>query len=59
MVKEDIRNFKRYIETGEIPTIEGQSSGRNKQPVQSAAPKMGTKVDPIEDPQIINKIVTP
>lgn len=30
MIKEDIRNFKRYIETGEIPTIEGQSSGRNK-----------------------------
>jgi uncharacterized membrane protein len=30
MVKEDIRNFKRYMETGEIPTIEGQSSGRNK-----------------------------
>lgn len=27
MVLEDIRNFKRYIETGEIPTIEGQSSG--------------------------------
>ena len=30
MVKEDIQNFKRYIETGEIPTIEGQASGRNK-----------------------------
>jgi uncharacterized membrane protein len=31
MVKEDIRNFKRYIETGEIPTIEDQPSGRNKE----------------------------
>jgi uncharacterized membrane protein len=30
MVKEDIRNFKRYMETGEIPTIEGQSSGRHE-----------------------------
>jgi uncharacterized membrane protein len=30
IVKEDVRNFKRYMETGEIPTIEGQSSGRNK-----------------------------
>jgi len=29
MVQEDIKNFKRYIETGEIPTIEGQPSGSN------------------------------
>jgi uncharacterized membrane protein len=28
MIKEELRNFKRYIETGEIPTIEGQPSGR-------------------------------
>lgn len=28
MVKEDIRNFKRYIETGEIPTTEGQPTGK-------------------------------
>ena len=27
-VREDIRNFKQFIESGEIPTIEGQSSGR-------------------------------
>jgi hypothetical protein len=35
MVREDIRNFKRYMETGEIPTIEGQSSGRNKNSKQN------------------------
>jgi uncharacterized membrane protein len=59
MVKEDIRNFKRYIETGEIPTIEGQPSGRNKLHEQDARSEQGTKIDPIEDPQIINKIITP
>ena len=30
MVSEDIRNFKRFIETGEIPTTEGQPGGRRK-----------------------------
>lgn len=30
MIKEDLKNFKRIIETGEIPTIEGQSSDRDK-----------------------------
>lgn len=28
MVKEDLRRFKRLMETGEIPTIKGQPSGR-------------------------------
>lgn len=28
LVKEDMRRFKRLMETGEIPTIEGQPSGR-------------------------------
>lgn len=28
MVEEDIRNFKRYIETGEIPTTDGQPTGK-------------------------------
>ncbi|HYH56232.1 MAG TPA: SRPBCC family protein [Anseongella sp.] len=28
LVREDIRNFKQYIESGEIPTIKGQPSGR-------------------------------
>ncbi len=28
MVKEDLRRFKRLMESGEIPTIEGQPSGR-------------------------------
>lgn len=30
MIKEDVRNFKRYIETGEIPTIKGQPRGGKK-----------------------------
>ena len=29
MVKEDIRRFKHVLETGEVPTIEGQPSGRS------------------------------
>ena len=29
VVKEDIRNFKHVVETGEVPTIEGQPSGRH------------------------------
>jgi uncharacterized membrane protein len=28
-VQEDLRRFKRIIETGELPTIDGQSTGRN------------------------------
>lgn len=30
IIKEDIRRFKQFIETGEIATIEGQTSGRLK-----------------------------
>ncbi|MFN7117566.1 MAG: SRPBCC family protein [Saprospiraceae bacterium] len=30
MIKNDVWNFKRIIETGEIPTTEGQPSGRNE-----------------------------
>lgn len=30
MIREDIKNFRRMIETGELPTIEGQTSGKNK-----------------------------
>jgi uncharacterized membrane protein len=29
-IKEEIRNFKRLMETGELPTTEGQPSGRNE-----------------------------
>ena len=29
-VREDLRRFKRLIETGEIPTTEGQPSGRDE-----------------------------
>jgi uncharacterized membrane protein len=32
MIKEELRNFRRYLETGEIPTTEGQPSGRDKAP---------------------------
>ena len=28
LIREDVRNFKQYIEAGEVPTIEGQPSGR-------------------------------
>ncbi len=31
MIKEDIRRFKRLLEAGEIPTLEGQPSGRVKE----------------------------
>jgi uncharacterized membrane protein len=30
-IKEEIRNFKRLMETGEIPTTKGQSSGRQEE----------------------------
>jgi uncharacterized membrane protein len=30
IVKEDIRNFRRYMESGELPGIKGQSSGRKR-----------------------------
>ena len=29
-VREDLRRFKSTMETGETPTVEGQSSGREK-----------------------------
>jgi uncharacterized membrane protein len=28
LIKEDLRRFKSLLETGEIPTTEGQSAGR-------------------------------
>jgi uncharacterized membrane protein len=30
-VREDLRRFKRLVETGEIPTTEGQTSGRDEE----------------------------
>jgi uncharacterized membrane protein len=30
-IQEQIRNFKNIMEAGEIPTIKGQTSGREKQ----------------------------
>jgi uncharacterized membrane protein len=33
IIREDVRNFKQFIETGEIPTIEGQSSGRSEKSI--------------------------
>jgi hypothetical protein len=29
-VREDLRRLKRLLETGEVPTIQGQSSGRGR-----------------------------
>jgi len=31
IIREDLKNFKSYIETGEIPTIKGQSNGRDNE----------------------------
>ncbi len=30
-LRDDLRHFKQIMETGEVPSVEGQSSGRNKQ----------------------------
>lgn len=38
VVKEDLRRFKRLVETGEVPTIEGQSSGRRETTRRSLPP---------------------
>ncbi len=37
-VREDLRRFKRLIETGEVPTTAGQPSGRGRDPWQQTAP---------------------
>jgi uncharacterized membrane protein len=36
-VREDLRRFKRLLETGEIPTIEGQTSGRRSMAMHPSA----------------------
>jgi len=36
-VREDLRRFKRLLETGEIPTTEGQSSGRRMMAIHPSA----------------------
>lgn len=33
LVKEDLRRVKQLLETGELPTIEGQPAGRNQEPL--------------------------
>jgi len=38
MIKQDLRRFKQLMETGEIATIEGQSSGRKAEPDTSGQP---------------------
>lgn len=40
-VREDLRRFKRLLETGEIPTTEGQPSGRRTMAVHPSARNMG------------------
>ena len=40
-VREDLRRFKRVLETGEVPTTDGQSSGR-----RSTAARLTSKVSP-------------
>lgn len=38
VVKEDLRRFKQFMETGEVPTIEGQPSGREMQHMPAVPP---------------------
>ncbi len=38
VIKEDLRRFKQLMETGEVPTIEGQPSGRDIQHMPSLPP---------------------
>jgi len=33
LVKEDLRRVKQLLETGELPTIEGQPAGRTHEPL--------------------------
>ena len=40
-VREDLRRFKRLLETGEIPTTAGQSSGRRTMAMHPSATKTG------------------
>jgi len=42
-IREDLRRFKRLLETGEIPTIEGQSSGRRSGRVMWSRPERGAR----------------
>lgn len=42
-VREDLRRFKRLLETGEIPTTEGQTSGRRTMSMHPSAKGAGTK----------------
>jgi uncharacterized membrane protein len=39
MIREDLRRFKHMVETGEIPTIEGQTSGRIPYEGRGAKPR--------------------
>jgi uncharacterized membrane protein len=42
-VREDLRRFKRLLETGEIPTIEGQTSGRMKDRARETKPESASE----------------
>jgi uncharacterized membrane protein len=42
-VREDLRRFKRLLETGEIPTVEGQTSGRMRAASPAAPRPVGVK----------------
>ncbi|QDG53313.1 SRPBCC family protein [Persicimonas caeni] len=43
IVKEDLRRFKRLLETGEVPTIEGQTSGRRESSRPALPPRQSSE----------------
>ena len=45
LIKEDLRRFKQLMETGEIATIKGQSSGREEAGVTNGQVKV-EQIDP-------------
>ena len=43
-IRDDLRRFKRLVETGEIPTTEGQSSGREEDAGKRSEDGEGTRM---------------
>lgn len=48
-VNGDLRRFKNIMETGEIPTTKGQSSGRDEAPAKSATPATPSAPAPLSE----------
>lgn len=47
-VRDDLRHFKQIMETGEIPSVEGQTSGRSQEFERSMAER-GQEKDLVEE----------